>query len=398
MRATSPLAAAAEAVQLYRTFASRYGAAINWFPGHMASATAKIADIVSKCDYLLEVRDARVPFSSRNPILDNLVAACKFPISRVVVFNKADLASENLQRFVEAELGAQGVTCLFTSAHRGLNVPRLLKAVDALPSRAKGFRVAGATMLVAGIPNVGKSSIINAIRNSTGAKSTRGAKTGAAPGITRQVSTFLVRERPPLYMFDSPGIMLPRIDSVETGLRLCVTGALPDNRVPWAVQAEFLLWTFEGLGISRYVQAAGLDKAYTADEVEDMLVALANKLHARVALGEPDTEAAARHFVRLYQQGAMGRFTLDAVVKRHDVLPPPTPPKPKAGRDGGVAAASAAAAGSSVTDVAGGGGAASAAAAAGVEAGVASVASGGGSRSCGGGGVEPASLQSPPLA
>lgn len=306
---------------------SRYGGSVNWFPGHMARATAALETTLRATDVVVEVRDARVPFSSANPLLEELRVArggsSGALLPRVVVFNKADLANDQLRRRLTAWCAARGTPALFSSATTGgASIGRVLAAVDALPSRARaaGFKVAGATMAVVGVPNVGKSSLINALRAAARLATPRaGAKTGASPGITRAVSTFLVRATPPLYMFDSPGVMLPAIPNVEVGLRLAVTGALPEARVPARVQAEYLLFYFASIGATRFAPALHLSQPYTEDGVEDMLAELARNLHLAAPGGGPDTEAAARVFVRAFQDGRLGRYTLDPVPE-----PPPT--------------------------------------------------------------------------
>jgi ribosome biogenesis GTPase A len=334
----------------------------------MAAAARALAAAVRSADVVIEVRDARVPFSSSNPLLD-AVGAGGFGSGgaherardkpRVVVFNKADLADAQLQRRVAAHEAARGGhASLFCSADRGANVGALLRAVDAVPGvRATSlFRRAGAVMVVVGVPNAGKSSLINALRGATGCTQSRGASTAPTPGWTRAVSTLRVRRDPPLYLLDSPGVMPPRVPDVETGLKLAVTAAISAAAGPPArVQAEFLLFHFATVGSRRFVDALGLSRAYAAEEVEDCLAELAARLGLRRSarragaagaggdasggrvggggsfrggggsdLGEAagggdlhggdfDLDAAARHLVRAFQDGRLGRYTLDYV-------------------------------------------------------------------------------------
>lgn len=297
-----------------RTFASRYGATVSWFPGHMAAATRQLADLVLQADVVIEVRDARVPFSSANPLLDNIAS---FGIGqqkpRVIVFNKADLANDQLQTRISAVEKARGFECVFTSADKGTNIGRILKHVDAVQTKASQFKAAGAVMIIAGIPNVGKSTLINAIRGVSNYRESKGAATAPTPGFTRQVTTMRVRKSPPLFLCDSPGIMMPRVNDIETGLKLAVTTAVREASVPWLVQAEYLLYYFATIGNDRFSTTLGLSKAYDETEVEAGMAEYAMKIGARKPGGAPDLETASRHFVRLFQDGKLGRYTLDYV-------------------------------------------------------------------------------------
>lgn len=305
------------------SFLQRYAGAISWFPGHMAKATSELSIRVRDCDVVVEVRDARIPFTSANPLLDAL--AREKP--RLVVFNKADLANEQLQSRIAAATKAAGHESLFTIASKGTNVSKLLAKLDttlksALTDRQRSFRSTGAVMLVVGVPNTGKSSIINAIRGATKFTKSKGAKTGAQPGVTRSVSLLQVRDSPPLYLVDSPGVMIPRIDSIESGMKLLVTNAVRDAAAPMSAQADWLHSYFCAVGSDRYVSALGLQQAYPEGDCSALLVDLAHKLRAALPKGGPDVEAAARHFVRAYQDGSMGRYTLDHVPLLSDIQSP----------------------------------------------------------------------------
>lgn len=296
-------------------FAARYAGAINWFPGHMAKASAELAARVRDCDVIIEVRDARVPFSSANPIIDSLTSSRP----RVIVFNKADLANPQLQSRVASIIRDNGGhEAIFTNAVQGAHVGKVLATVDKLQAKHQSatraqFKTTGAVMLVVGLPNTGKSTLINAIRGASKFTAKKGAKTGAQPGVTRSVSLMQVRASPPLFLADSPGIMIPRIDDLDTGMRLLVTQAVREAAAPLAAQAEWLHSYFCAVGSDRYVSALGLKQRYEAGDGPALLHDLALKLGATKAQGQLDLEAAARYFVKAFQGGDMGRFTLDYV-------------------------------------------------------------------------------------
>jgi len=274
----------------------------------MARASQQIAARVRAADVIIEVRDARIPLSSGNPLLEDMAAGKP----RIVVLNKSDLASEHTRMGVQAHFAAAGVPCLFTAATAKPNAAALLRLVDRLPSKAHRFREAGVMLLVVGMSNVGKSSVINSLRNAAGGvREGRGAKTGAAPGITRSVAAFCVRRQPPTYVFDTPGVVPPRIASMDEGMKLLLCSVLPEALLPFSVQAHFLLHHWAAAGSVAYVAPLGLDAPYPGDDVTPMLERLATLRHLVLPGGAPDLEAAARLVVRAFQRGALGRHTLD---------------------------------------------------------------------------------------
>jgi mitochondrial GTPase 1 len=318
----------------------------------MAKASRDLAECVERADVVVEVRDARLPFSSSNPLLDAVSSggyssngSNERDKPRVIVFNKADLADPQLQHRVTAAVAADAVskrggnksktTSLFLSADRGANIAALLKAIDSVSPPALFQRVAGSVVVVVGVPNCGKSSLINAMKKDANngrdyiEKGSGGkASTAPTPGWTRSVSTFRVRKAPPLYVLDSPGVMPPRIPDVETGLKLAVTGAISAAASPPArIQVEFLLHFFEGISPiapERVGKALGLSKGYTADQVDLCLEVLATRLGLlrkrnnganNQIVDEPDIDAAAKSFLKSFQQGELGRYTMDFVTR-----------------------------------------------------------------------------------
>jgi ribosome biogenesis GTPase A len=173
-----------------------YPAKVNWFPGHMAMARRQMVAQMDAVDVLIEVRDARIPWSSANPVLEEAFGRSK---PRLVVFNKTDLANSNMQQRVQAQCQKQlgGATdCLFTSVTKGKRLSAILQWCNK-HSRSQFKSTAGSMVMVVGIPNVGKSSLINEFRRLSNsnklAKGRKRATVGPTPGVTVRNDIIKVR-------------------------------------------------------------------------------------------------------------------------------------------------------------------------------------------------------------
>ena len=326
----------------------------------MASAARALVPLLRHTDVILEVRDARLPFSSANPALRALAGSRP----RVIVLNKADLADGSLESRVrsaiesverdESSPGSIPPTVVFARADAGTRggaaavVAAVDKALD-LISRGKTKRnnnisasstsmSGGATLAVIGVPNVGKSSLINALRSAAAAagdsRAGRGelgspASVAPEPGHTRSLRAVRVRGPPaPLWIWDAPGVAEPRLRGVEHGLKLTVAACVRGAAVPIAVQAEYLLFAFNTLGVTEWARVLGLKRAYDEDEIRDCLQELAIIMGVRRGgSDENEEDVAAGILVRAWQSGKLGRFTLD-------FIPPPQTTKDMVG--GGV--------------------------------------------------------------
>lgn len=208
---------------------------IQWYPGHMARAQRKIREQVRGTDVLLEIRDARIPLSSANPELEQ-IAPHK---PRIIILNKSDLADPEATREWIRYFGNRGIPAIAVDSlkRRGIRKTeeRIRRAGEAMleKRRARGIRPRPVRVLVAGIPNVGKSSFINAIVRQ-GA-----ARTGRVPGVTR--GNQWIRIHPDIELMDTPGLLWPRIGDERTGLNLAVTGAVREEVIPLQEAAAFLL-------------------------------------------------------------------------------------------------------------------------------------------------------------
>ncbi|CBN77688.1 Mtg1, mitochondrial YlqF-like GTPase [Ectocarpus siliculosus] len=297
---------------------------VNWFPGHMVKATKVIREKLKQVDMVFEVRDARIPFTSANEDLDKIVGPSK---ARLIVLNKADLSNQALEQRVLQRFKEQGKAAVYACGRTGTNVNKLLAWARERGARRGEFSTTGAIAMVVGMPNVGKSSLINLLRGKAnrggggggdgeGAKQV--ARVGAMPGVTRQVSAFRIASNPPLYLVDTPGVMVPRVESKTAGLFLALTRAVPDSAVPSDVLVGFMLRVVRSRRSSgaRDRSVTALSAPRREDDMEALLEAVERESGAE---GKPAPEArriCCRFLLDAFRDGQFGRITLDSVPRR----------------------------------------------------------------------------------
>ncbi|CAM9158219.1 unnamed protein product [Choristocarpus tenellus] len=281
----------------------------------MAKATKIIQERLKQVDMVFEVRDARIPFSSANPELDRLVGTSK---ARLVVLNKADLANSNMERRVVERLRDEGKDAVFTTSSGKGNVKSLMAWARSTGAKRGEFKTVGVVGMVVGMPNVGKSSIINLLRASAGGVALRGSKkqvarVGANPGVTRNHTLFCVAKKPLLYVVDTPGVMVPRVSSPSVGLRLALTRAVPDGVVDQGEIVNVMLQHLNRHGLQRkYAEELGLKSGGCTDP-EELIYAVERQSGA---LGKTETEArliCCRYLLQAFQEGRFGRLTIDDI-------------------------------------------------------------------------------------
>ncbi len=196
---------------------------IQWYPGHMTKTKRMMAENISLVDIVIELVDARIPLSSKNPDIDNL-AKNKH---RIIVMNKADLADEQANQLWKHYFEEKGFKVVLTNSIKGNGVEQVVVVARELMNekiqrlKAKGRIFVPIRSMIVGIPNVGKSTLINKYVGKNM------AKTGDRPGVT--TSKQWVKIKKDFELLDTPGILWPKFEDPEVGLKLAITGAINDK-------------------------------------------------------------------------------------------------------------------------------------------------------------------------
>jgi ribosome biogenesis GTPase A len=283
---------------------------IEWFPGHMASARKKAAETMGKIDVVVELLDARFPGASSNPLIERLRRDRERPCLKIL--NKADLADPEATaawvRHYGNEKLVRAVALSCKNPDDVAKVPRLAAALA--PHRDSVLKPV--RMMVMGMPNVGKSTLINALLKR------KAAKTGDEPAITRMQSRFQLDERHEL--IDTPGLISPAIRRESDALMLAASHVIgPEAYIAEEVAtflADVLLERYPGLLRSRYdIETKGMD-GYR------LISAIAGKRGYLRKGGKPHYEKAALAFMQDYRSGLLGRVSLETPESRAAMLSP----------------------------------------------------------------------------
>lgn len=274
---------------------------INWYPGHMKKTRELIAENLKMVDIVIEVIDARIPVSSRNPIIDELVKSKR----RLIILNKSDLSDPKANEAWAETFKKQGNLVLTMNCMTGIGVGQLYKLLSRLQDEKNEgqLRKKSLRMIIVGVPNVGKSSLINRM---TGKKS---AKTGDRPGVTKGKQWLGLENG--MQLLDTPGILWPKFEDPQVGLNLAFCGSIKDEILDTASLALELIKVLQ----RDYPQL--LRERYKLDELdEDALVnmeAIAAKRGFILSGKRVDYERCARTVLDEFRGGKIGNITLEKV-------------------------------------------------------------------------------------
>lgn len=275
---------------------------VQWFPGHMAKARREVEESLKKVDMVIELLDARLPLSSRNPMIGEITRHKR----RLVLLNKADLADESVtaewKRYLEQEHPVLPI-----NATEGQWVNRMVEACQRLMAdkweakRKRGIQPPPIRAMILGIPNVGKSTVINRLATR------KAAHTGDRPGVTQRQQWIRVRHH--MQLLDTPGILWPKFEDPQVGFRLAASGAIRDEVLDVEEIGLMLLNYLK----RRYPKA--LAERYKLQEpAEDDLQNLEHIGRMRGCLrpgNEVDTEKAAEVLLRDLRTGRLGGISLE---------------------------------------------------------------------------------------
>lgn len=290
---------------------------LNWFPGHMAKTRRQITEDLKMIDVVIELLDARIPISSQNPEIRQIIGNNK----KVIVLNKSDLADESDNKKWVSKFQQEGNTVVLTDSNSGRGTQEVVRQVQKIMEEElnryaeKGRKGRKIRTMIVGIPNVGKSSFINRIANKNS------AKVGNKPGVTKDKQWIRVNEN--IELLDTPGVLWPKFESEKVALNLAFTGTIKEeilDSVEIAYQlTKFLLNNYRENIIERYsLDSNMIDEILKQEQDEneniyEIMQIIGKKRGAIISGGNIDDEKTSKLILDDFKSGKLGRITLEKI-------------------------------------------------------------------------------------
>lgn len=291
---------------------------INWYPGHMLKTKKQIIEDIKLIDIVVEILDARIPVSSKNPDMQKIIQNKK----RIVILNKSDLAEEKeTSRWVEY-YNRNGIKAIIADANLGKGIKETLKQIenimeeDMQKAASKGRIKKNIRVMIMGIPNVGKSSFINRLCNK------KTTVVGNKPGVTKQKQWVRISNN--IELLDTPGVLWPKFEDEKVALNLSYTGSIKDE-ILQTIEIAFSLLTYlyynykSNLAERYKLTGTDFEEIKTEDENEEiynLMKIIGKKRGAVVSGGEVDDEKTANIILTDFRSGKLGRITLEKVYEK----------------------------------------------------------------------------------
>lgn len=276
---------------------------INWYPGHMKKTRQSIESNLPLVDIVFELIDARIPYSSRNPIIDSIIKNK----ARIIVLNKMDLASPKGNRAWEDYFAKKGIRTVLINSLNGVGIVQLINSArDLTKDKRQAYKEKGVInrplrAMIIGIPNVGKSTLINALSGR------KGARTGNVPGITK--GNQWIKTKGNIELLDTPGILWPKFEDKEVGMNLAFIGSIKDQILDIESLSLYLLKKL------LIIEPEKVEKRYNISaknrESLQVLNDIAIKRGCLIRGGEIDYTKTANIILDEFRKGTIGQITLE---------------------------------------------------------------------------------------
>lgn len=283
---------------------------INWYPGHMAKTRRQIEEDLKLIDVVIELLDARIPQSSRNPDIKRLTQNKK----RIILLNKCDLADEKMNKIWQQKYSKEAVTIL-TDAKTGKGIEKISKEIETIMKEelerqaSKGRINKTIRVMILGIPNVGKSSFINKISKKNS------MEVGNKPGVTKSKQWIRIGKNQEL--LDTPGVLWPKFETQEQALRLAFVGTIKDDILEITeIAYELLKFLYEKYKINIQERYKISDEEITqietkANKIYELMQLIARKRGALMSGGITDDEKVSRIIIDDFRNCKLGKITLE---------------------------------------------------------------------------------------